>query len=102
MRTTGVVAAEAGRLGSPALLAIVDATGGLVVHLPPERGTYTRGTLLDVTGKIAAPYGQLEIRPAKADIRLLGTGALPIPDARRVVGPDRVERGTAGDDDRAD
>ncbi len=81
VRTTGVVAAEAGRLGSPALLAIVDATGGLVVHLPAGAGTYTRGTLLDVAGKLAAPYGQLEIRPAKADIRLLGTGALPTPDA---------------------
>ena len=76
-----MVAAEAGRLGSPALLAIVDATGGLVVHLPAGAGTYTRGTLLDVAGKIAAPYGQLEIRPAKADIRLLGTGLLPTPDA---------------------
>ena len=76
-RTTGVVVAEDGRLGSPTLLGIGDATGGLVVHLPSGAGTYPRGTRLDVTGKLAAPYGQLEIRPAKADIHVIGTGSLP-------------------------
>jgi hypothetical protein len=89
VRTTGVVVVEAGRLGSPALLGLADATGGLVVHLPSGAGTYARGTLLDVAGKLAAPYGQLEIRPAKADIRVLGTGALPTPSA--VSGPGLTE-----------
>ena len=79
VRTTGVVVAEAGRLGAPALLAVVDATGGLVVHLPTGAGTFARGTLLEVTGKLATPYGQLEIRPAKADLRRLGTATLPTP-----------------------
>ena len=38
-----------------------------------------RGTRLEVAGKLAAPYGQLEIRPTEADVRVLGTGALPAP-----------------------
>jgi hypothetical protein len=32
-----------------------------------------------VTGKLAAPYGQLEIRPGATDVRVLGTGSLPEP-----------------------
>ncbi len=79
VRTTGVVTAEEGRLGTPSLLAIGDATAGLVVHMPGGAATYQRGARLEVTGKLAAPYGQLEIRPAKADIRVLGTGSLPAP-----------------------
>ena len=81
MRTTGVVTAEEGRLGTPSLLAIGDATAGLVVHMPGGAATYQRGARLEVTGKLAAPYGQLEIRPARADIRVLGTASLPAPMA---------------------
>ena len=32
-----------------------------------------------MAGKLAAPYGQLEIRPTEADVHVLGTGALPTP-----------------------
>ncbi len=78
-RTTGVVVAEAGRLGTPALLAIASGDAGLVVHLPTDSPTFARGTLLEVTGKLAAPYGQLEIRPSKGAVRSLGSGALPTP-----------------------
>ena len=74
-----MVVAEAGRLGSPALLAIGASDAGLVVHLPADSPTFARGKLIEVTGKLAAPYGQLEIRPAKGDVRSLGTGALPAP-----------------------
>ncbi len=42
-------------------------------------GTLARGTRLEVAGKLAAPYGQLEIRPTEADVHVLGTGALPTP-----------------------
>jgi hypothetical protein len=76
--TSGVVVAETGRLGTPSLLAIGDATDGLVVH-GAEGATWPRGTVLEITGKLAAPYGQLEIRPGEADILVLGTGALPAP-----------------------
>ncbi len=78
-RTTGVVVAEAGRLGSPTLLAIGSATAGLVVHLPADAPAYARGRTLDVTGKLAAPYGQLEIRPGVDGIRVVGIAALPRP-----------------------
>ena len=51
---------------------------GLVVHLPADSADVrARDARLEVTGKLAAPYGQLEIRPAEADIRVVGTGACP-------------------------
>jgi len=84
--TSGVVIAEAGRLGTPDLLAIGDGSAGLVVHLPAGVGPYARGTTIQVGGKLAAPYGQLEIRPGKGDIRLLGTGTLPAPAAVESTG----------------
>ncbi|MEP6638570.1 MAG: lamin tail domain-containing protein [Chloroflexota bacterium] len=80
-RTAGVVIAEAGRLGMPSLLAIGSATAGLVVHLPAGAPAYPRGTKLVVTGTLAAPYGQFEIRPATDGIRTDGTSGLPSPAA---------------------
>ncbi|MFL5716314.1 MAG: lamin tail domain-containing protein [Chloroflexota bacterium] len=77
VRTTGVVVAEAGRLGTPALLAIGSADAGIVVHLPDGVPTFARGTLLEVSGKLAAPYGQLEIRPGAPDVHAIGTSVLP-------------------------
>ena len=74
-----MVVAEPGRLGTPALLAIGDADGGLVVRGASGLGSLGRGTRLEVAGKLAAPYGQLEIRPTEADVRILGTAALPTP-----------------------
>jgi len=70
----GSVTAEPGRLGTPALFAIADDTAGILVRLPdgvrgPERGTY-----VEVTGPLAAPYGQLEVRPAAAGLGALGVG----------------------------
>ncbi len=58
----GVVTAEAGRLGSTALFALGDASGGIVVRLPSGATGPARGTRLLVTGVLADPYGQLEIR----------------------------------------
>ncbi len=77
VRAAGVVTIEAGRLGSPRLLAIGDASGGLVVRLPEGVSGFSRGTIVEVTGTLAAPYGQLEIRPAASGIASTGTGALP-------------------------
>ncbi|MEA2621029.1 MAG: uncharacterized protein QOC97_1802, partial [Chloroflexota bacterium] len=79
--TSGVVVAEAGRLGTPPLLAIGDDRAGLVVRLPDGAPTFARGTRIEVAGKLAAPYGQLEIRPASADIRAVGSDASPTPIA---------------------
>ncbi|MFL5673507.1 MAG: lamin tail domain-containing protein [Chloroflexota bacterium] len=81
VRTTGVVVAEAGRLGTPPLLAIASGDAGLVVHLPDDVPTFARGTVIEVAGKLSAPYGQLEIRPEKAGVRALGTAGLPAPIA---------------------
>jgi hypothetical protein len=59
----GVVVAEPPRLGTPVLLAIGDPTGGLFVRLPDGVGAPTRGSHQVVAGRLAAPYGQLEVRP---------------------------------------
>jgi hypothetical protein len=79
VRTLGAVTAEAGRLGSPPLLSIQDATAGIVVRLPDGTGPIARGSLVDVTGILSAPYGQLEIRPSTGGVSVLGPGVLPAP-----------------------
>lgn len=78
-RLRGVVTAEAGRPGSPALLAIADETAGIVVRLPAGAAGPRRGTLIEVVGALAAPYGQLEVRPAAGAIAELGLGTEPEP-----------------------
>ncbi len=75
----GVVVAEAGRLGTPAVLAIADATGGLPVRLPEGVAAPARGVILEVRGLLADPYGQLEVRAAKGGVAQVGTGNLPSP-----------------------
>ena len=79
MAASGVVIVEAGRLGSPGLLAIADVTGGIVIRLSDGAGAYGRGTMLQVTGRLAAPYGQLEIRSARDQVRVLAAGIQPAP-----------------------
>jgi outer membrane biosynthesis protein TonB len=73
----GVVIAEAGRLGTPRVLAIGDGTGGIAVRLPDGVTPPARGTLLEIRGVMADPYGQLELRPAAADIAIVGLGSQP-------------------------
>ncbi len=85
----GVVVAEAGRLGTPPLFAIDDMTGGIVIRLADGQAAPPRGTLVEVRGAIAAPYGQTEIRPAGTGLSILGTGVLPVPMA--------LEAGAAGE-----
>ena len=75
----GVVTAEAGRTGTPQLLTIGDATGGIAVRLPAGTVAPARGTVIVVSGPLAAPYGQLEIRPAAGGIATDGVGSLPDP-----------------------
>ncbi len=86
--TRGVVIAEAGRLGTPPLLAIGDATGGLPVRLTDGQAPPARGTLVEVRGKLAAPYGQTELRPSTGGLVALGTAPVPAPVAleARAVG----------------
>jgi hypothetical protein len=75
----GVVTAEAGRLGTPPLIAIADATAGIVVRVPDGIAPPGRGTALLVTGKLADPYGQLEVRPEPVGFTVTGIGPLPEP-----------------------
>ena len=75
----GVVTAEAGRLGTPAMFAIGDPTGGIPVKLPDGVAPPARGALLEVRGILADPYGQTELRPASGGITAIGTGTLPVP-----------------------
>lgn len=77
----GVVIAEAGRLGTPPLFAIGDATGGLPVKLADGQVAPARGTLVEVRGTIADPYGQTELRLVTGGLAILGTGTLPTPVA---------------------
>ena len=77
----GVVTAEAGRLGIPTVIVIADATGGIAVRLPAGSAPPARGRQVLVSGQTAAPYGQLEIRPATGHLADLGTETLPSPIA---------------------
>ena len=75
----GVVIAEAGRLGTPRLLAIGDGSGGLPVRLADGQIAPGRGTPVELRGTIAAPYGQTEIRLVSGGLAIIGSGSLPVP-----------------------
>jgi hypothetical protein len=87
------VTAEAGRLGTPSLLVIADATGGIVVKLADGVARPARGQALTVTGQLADPYGQIEVRPASGGMRVDGTGTLPSPLDLPSTGPNESTEG---------
>jgi hypothetical protein len=88
----GVVTAEPGRIGTPPLFVIADATGGIVVRLPAGVQAPARGTALRVHGPLADPYGQLEIRPAIDGITPEGLGTIP-PAATLTAPPNEGNEG---------
>ena len=49
----GTVTAESGRLGTPPLIAIQDATGGIAVKLPDDASRPARGAVVEVRGVLA-------------------------------------------------
>ncbi len=73
----GVVVAEAGRLGTPSLFAIGDSTGGMAVRLADGMTAPSRGTLVELKGAIADPYGQTELRLTAGGLTALGAGSIP-------------------------
>ena len=75
----GVVVAEAGRLGTPPLFAVGDASAGLPVRLAGGQVAPPRGTTVVLRGVIAAPYGQTELRLAAGGLTIIGSGSLPAP-----------------------
>jgi hypothetical protein len=89
----GVVTAEAGRLGTPSLLAIADATGGIIIKRPDGVAMPSRGQTLVVTGSLADPYGQLEVRPAATGFSIGANTALPDPIDLPASGPSEVTEG---------
>ncbi len=76
VRVTGTVTAESGRLGQPALVAVADETGAIVVRLGDADPRPARGDLVVVSGSLADPYGQLEVRGTREFVRL-GPGSVP-------------------------
>ena len=78
----GFVILEPGRTGSSALLALGDGSGGIFVRLPSGIAAPSRGAHLLVSGTLADPYGQLEIRVALGGIVPATGGAnAPMPAA---------------------
>jgi hypothetical protein len=74
----GVVTAEPGRVGLPALGVVADGTGAIFVRFP-DGVAPARGAFLEVVGRLLDPYGQLEIRPALEGVRLVGAAPLTVP-----------------------
>lgn len=79
MTVRGVVVAEPGRLGTPPIFVIADSQAGLAIRLADGQSAPPRGTLVIVSGQLADPYGQLELRLASDGMRSDGAGTLPQP-----------------------
>ncbi|HSL34065.1 MAG TPA: OB-fold nucleic acid binding domain-containing protein [Candidatus Limnocylindrales bacterium] len=88
---SGIVTAEGGRLGSPPLIAIQDASGGIVVRVPDGTPPPARGTRIRATGHLGDPYGQLEVRPSTGGFAVVGVGAVPAAQADSGVLGEAVE-----------
>ncbi|HET7031402.1 MAG TPA: OB-fold nucleic acid binding domain-containing protein [Candidatus Limnocylindrales bacterium] len=86
----GVVTAPAGRLGTPALIAIQDATAGIVIRLGDDAPRPGVGATIEAAGTLADPYGQLEVRTLTA-FSVTGSETLPTP---LVVAADGVGEAT--------
>ena len=98
----GVVVAEAGRLGTPRVLAIADATGGIAVRLPdgvalPARGRCSRSAARWPTRTASSSCGR-----AATGITVVGTAALPAPMSITAGQAGRVDRGPPRDGPRHD
>ena len=82
VRVSGTVTVQAGRILGAQTIAIQDESGGIFVRLPDVESTRSieRGTIVEATGVLAEPYGNLELRPARAaDVRIIGAGGVPDP-----------------------
>jgi len=75
----GVVTVGPGRILGEMTFAIQDSTAGICVRLATANPLVVAGRLLEVEGVLAAPYGNLELRPAASGVRVLGNGSQPEP-----------------------
>ncbi len=86
---SGTVTVQPGRILGERTLVLQDGTGGIPVRLPAGIGLedFARGTLVQVSGELADPYGNQELRPrAPADVAVLGSGGLPQPASITTAG----------------
>ncbi len=89
----GTVTVQPGRVLGERTLVIQDETGGIAVRLPVGYpvASLPRGSIVQVGGSLADPYGNLELRPdSDGDISVIGNGGLPEPlvlDSARVAEP---------------
>jgi uncharacterized protein YdeI (BOF family) len=79
----GVVTVGSGQAGVAALIALGDGSGGIFVRLPAGIVPPARGAHLIVSGVLADPYGQLEVRPVVGGIVPAGAPG-PSPTATAV------------------
>jgi hypothetical protein len=71
----GTVTAQSGRVGTPSLIVVADSTGAIIVRIPDGATAPARHARITATGKLADPYGQLEVRPSLDGYRSLGSGS---------------------------
>jgi hypothetical protein len=79
---SGTVTVGAARVLGERKIAIQDDSGGIFVRLPAgfPLADVPRGAIVQVSGTLAAPYGNLELRPDDAsDVSIIGSGGLPAP-----------------------
>ncbi len=96
VRISGTVTVQAGRILGDRTIVLQDDSGGIAVRLPTGAADQPpdRGAIVEVSGELAAPYGNLELRPADwSDVVVLGTGGTPLPIKLDSTG---IEEGTEG------
>jgi hypothetical protein len=77
---TGTVTVQPGRILGDRTLVVQDAGGGIAVRVPMgyPHDELARGAILLISGSLADPYGNLELRPEDpADLSVIGSGGLP-------------------------
>ena len=79
----GTVTVEPGRILGDRVMAIQDATAGICVRLTADTDLAAWWPVAcPVTGKLAAPFANLEVRLAPSDLAVLGAGTCPEADRR--------------------
>jgi hypothetical protein len=74
----GTITVEPNRLPDASLIGVQDATAGIYVNLPAGAPALNRGNVVLVSGTLAAPYGNLELRPDDASqVVIVGTAPVP-------------------------
>jgi hypothetical protein len=87
VQVRGTVTSAAGVLLGDSTIAIQDASGGILVKLADVGSTNLAiGRIVRVSGELAAPFGNLEIRVAAGDLVEMGSSSAPSPRTLTVAG----------------